>query len=144
VGSIAHTSESNCENKSLLRKFAAHPAANTWRDTRNFFADCGFVLGTRMSHCGSELLDGLGNLWGEFEVAEPFGICDRAIAKKQTALGAKSAPIVSENGFTSSTQFLRDPHETGSRKFLSWRDSTRAQHDCKGVNARGTQLKELE
>ena len=117
MGSIAHTSESNCESKALLRKFAAHPAANTWRDTRIFFADCGFVLGTRMSHFGSELLDGLGNLWGEFEVAEPFRLCNRAIAKTQTALGAKSAPIVSTNGFTSSAQFCATHTKMGLVNF---------------------------
>ena len=94
-----------------------------------------------MSHFGSELFGGLGNLWGEFKVAWPFRLCNRAIAKTQTALGATFALIVSDKSFTGSTQFLRDSHESGLRKFLSWRDSTRAQHDCKGANARGAQLK---
>ena len=97
-----------------------------------------------MSHFGSELFGGLGNLWGEFEVAGPFRLCNRAIAKTQTALGATSALIVSDKSFTGLMQFLRGSHESGLRKFLYWRGSTRAQHDCKGANARGAQLKERE
>ena len=46
-----------------------------------FFADGGFVFGTRMSHFGSKLFCELGELWGEFEVAWPFRLCNLAIAK---------------------------------------------------------------
>ena len=58
-----------------------------------------------MSPFGSELFGGLGSLWGEFEVAGTFRLCNRAIAKTQTALGATSALIASDKSFTGLTQF---------------------------------------
>ena len=99
VGSIAHTSESNCESKTLLRKFATHPDANHLEGYQIFFADYGFVFGTRMSHFDSKLFGGLDDLWGEFEVAWPFRLCNRAIVKSQTTLGATSALIASDKTF---------------------------------------------
>ena len=71
-----------------------------------FLTDCEFVFGTRMSHFGSKLFGGLGDLLGEFEVAWPFRLCNQAIAKSQTALSATSALIASDKAFTRSTQFL--------------------------------------
>ena len=64
-----------------------------------FFADCGFVFGTRVSHFGSKLFDELDEVWGEFEVVWSFRLCNRTIAKTQTALSATSALIASDKGF---------------------------------------------
>ena len=58
-------------------------------------------------------------------------------------MSATYALIAKSKGFTGSVQFLRGSHEYGMRKYRSWRDSTRAQHDCKGAKARGAQLREL-
>ena len=46
-----------------------------------------------MSHFGRKLFGELGEVWGEFEVAWPFGLCNRAIAKMQTAMSATYALI---------------------------------------------------
>ena len=143
VGSIATPPNRTAKSKTLLRKFAAHPAANTWRDTRIFFADCGFVFGTRVSHFGSNCLTNSASYGGEFEVAWPLRLCNRAIAETRTAMSATYALIAKSKGFTGSVQFLRDSHEYGLRKYRSWRGSTRAQHDCKGAKARGAQLREI-
>ena len=61
-----------------------------------------------MSHFGSKLFGGLGDLLGESEVAWPFRLCNQAIAKSQTALSATSALIASDKVFTRSRQFLSD------------------------------------
>ena len=99
VGSIATPPNRTCESKALLWRFAAHSAADTWRNTRIFFADCGFVFGTRVSHFGSNLFGELGEVWGEFEVAWAFRRCNRTIAATQTALSATSAFIASDKEF---------------------------------------------
>ena len=58
-------------------------------------------------------------------------------------MGATYALIAKSKSFTGSAQFLRGSHDLGFAKFLSWRDGTRAQHDCKGAKARGARLREL-
>ena len=64
-----------------------------------FFTDCDFVFGTRMSHFGSKLFGELGEVWGEFEVACPFRLCNRAIAKTQTTMNATYALIATSKRF---------------------------------------------
>ena len=51
---------------------------------QNFFAGCDFVFGTRMSHFGSNCLASSASYGGEFEVAWPLRLCNRAIAKTET------------------------------------------------------------
>ena len=108
-----------------------------------FLADCDFVFGARMSHFGSNCLANSASYGGEFGVAWPLRLCNRAIAKTQTAMSATYALIAKSKGFTDSVQFLRGSHEYGLREYRYWRDSTRAQHDCKGAKARGAQLREI-
>ena len=68
-----------------------------------------------MSHFGSKLFGGLGDLLGESEVAWPFRLCNQAIAKSQTALSATSALIASDKVFTRSRQFLSDVRQNLAR-----------------------------
>ena len=87
-------SRSNPEGGMFLWEFAAQPAANYLDGFQDFFFT-GDVLALRtsVSHFGSKLFSGLGNVWGEFEVAWPFRLCNCInCTKTDSVLGTMWSP----------------------------------------------------
>ena len=120
MGSIDHwphlrTSESNCENKTLLRKFTTHPAVNHREGYRILFRGLWFYFRDKDIR--------LDNLWGEFEVTWPFNLCNRVIVKTQTVLDATSALIVSDKSFQVQLKCCMS-HDIWSSQNLSWHTRT--------------------
>ena len=64
-----------------------------WMASRIFFTGDVLALRTSVSHFGSKLFSGLGNVWGEFEVAWPFRLCNCInCTKTDSVLGTMWSP----------------------------------------------------